>query len=541
MTQFGDDMKAELLAINENGLITTEEHKKQTHAERNYEYKFEVSGVDMKGTRIMNGKETQTLYIFLSQTDAEGHPLIFIKQKNGSRVAFDEKSYKSFADGLSVKKCYPNGTVKTGSDYIPSLYRNDTFIRILYALETNPGFVELIKKGYVNTDIIYSLTNDKYYYRSQYNMPWFISNVDRYSRSSNIFDEENYNKQNMHEKLYKFIINDLMERYKINFLTAQKIVFSDSNDELIKFDYDAMKSFIIIANAYDEPFAIKCYQQYMDHHLMNNLKDQYLTPILTIPNDRRRYGTDMAYHARYGGTLNLLNPKNMDNIKETMTNFISFEKNRFWQFIVNSVRKGRGTRINTYLNMWSDYLHNCIEVDGEIKEKYPEDLAEKHDVYSEAKELMQKFNDHEKLMNITEIASKVCDITTKKWQMKVFRTQRDYVIEARQTGSCVAGYVGKAINGTSFVCSFRPKDADETLLTVEISNKTEEGRYNKWDMIQIQGLQNRDATKDEMAILKQFQKKIYKNLLKEGLITEEEYKTKKLPSRFAGIPDITVE
>lgn len=489
-TQFGENMKMMLERINDAEGQTIARKKAAERKEKKIEYRCESSGIDMVVTRVLNGKDTKRLICYLSQLDANGRPIMVIENKDVFEP-LNFKNYNLFADGMDYD-------IRTGCTAIPTLRKSNEFTRIMDIISANPEIIDIIKMGVLDTDIMQYVMYGSY----SYEKPWYTGGAFR----EDYFNDMIY-KENIHIKMVKHAVGYNMRKFGISYNTALRFLYSDSSREngiyMKKVVNGPMfKAFIILANRYDEPFAIKCMNEYLDNDDLDGLKPDYLGEILRIKQNgkySRHVYSDCS--SAYVPVSLLYHRMSEEREKDA----VSFDKNRFWEYIEQAITVGRGTKLDDYLSTWKDYLLMTMDVEGVIKDKYPASLKMAHDIIEEKYDVTRNEDVTEKLLKSTEKVSQICDVDADGWQIRVLRTPAQFFEEKIQQGNCVASYINRCANGDTIVASARPVGSDVSVLTVEISTDT-------YRFIQIKQRFNREPTSKQMEKLDKLQEKVQKNL-----------------------------
>lgn len=516
MSEFGNFVKGVM-----NDLEKRESLEKKERKEKIVTYRCESSGIDMAVTRILNGKDTRTLVILLSQMDDNGKPVILMKEKD-KVLEVTENSLRSFLDGADPQ-------IITGCTAIPYLKKGKEFVETFWEVIHSKNFIKLAKMGVIDLECIVELN-------SRNDGPWYLGGYDRYSSIMpriNKMTEEMF--ENVHPKIIKYAVNYMMETFELPYHKALQYVYRNNGNggyyrSTIEVDNgkkyimnDSVTAFVAIANRYDEPFALQCMEEYMNDLNLIGLKGESVDTMLRIKTDgvftKDNWGTKRG---EYAGASLIYNGRSQ--VVERLA--VNFEKRRFWEYILNATCVGRGRDLNGYVVLWRDYIEMAMTTDKKIKEKYPEYLQVEHDKYSEKYDFVKNTVEEQALMKVTEKASKICDVNIKDYQFRILRTPQAFCDEAAQNSNCVASYISKCSAGVTYVGSFRPKDSETTLLTVEIDPNT-------YRMIQIRGKFNRMATDKEMEQLNKIAKKIenrWKKFLETGNIEEDKEEKQEMPT-----------
>ena len=465
-TEFKEDMKVQLEEYHRSCGRSVEKNKERHKNLTGYE--CEASGIDMVVSRIVNGRCTKKLCIYLSQQDEEGRGIMFLKNMNGGAVedATVEKIAAFFKD--------VQGTIRTGSNLIPVITKGKEFARTLMQMKEKE-LIALAKEGLINTELI-----GKNSYRPWYakECPWVEG--DLFIRSRTI----GHGVQDKHGKLIRYALEQLANRYDEDYSTML------SNACSYNVCHDKCRSiwaFSMLADIFDEPFAQKCFDEYLDNDRLDDLSASgiynFFEKIVEVPTHDWE---QIVNSYRSGNTT------------------VSFEKTRFWEFIQQSVGVGLGRKLSKYLDLYQDYLHMAYSCDGKVREKYPQYIQIAHDIYSEKCYVMEEFQESERLAEFTSVGCGHIDHESNGYQLRTLRTVKEFVDEAQQNCNCVASYVDRVASGRCWVASFRPIGSPETLLTVEVSP---EGK-----MIQVKGKYNREPTEGEMKMLVPFQTHILESM-----------------------------
>lgn len=466
MSGFGDEMQAQLEAFRNANPAET---KKKT-GRAVTEYTCEVSGIDMVVSRIVNGRCTMKMFVYLSQPNDKGEGTILIKSlREGVIKEGDEDSIAVFLKDLKEEG------IVTGSNAIPILRGGKKFARRLDEFRC-AQYLNMIKEGLLNSEML----NDE-----EYDAPWYLSR-DSYHTTG-------YGVKDRHAKLMRHAVTALSERHGIKYWEAlarsckrYRYYYTPKSDG----KYSSIWAFSMLADVYDEPYAMKCFDEYLDNERLDGLYCSGIRDLFDTVVKRTSYTTDWA--------------STVGDIRNNST-YTTLEKNRLWTYLQESIRLGLGKNLSGFINQYCDYLKQSRYCDGKVKDKYPEYLQVAHDVYSEKYKLIAEFKEAEELKNTSDKGKAVANQVHDGYQLKVLGTVNEFLEEARQNCNCVASYVDKARRGRCWIASFRPVDAEETLLTVEIDPSS--GR-----MVQIKGKCNRDATMEESKRLEIFQDTILKNM-----------------------------
>ena len=531
-TEFGNLVKGFVNDLEKRESIQTQ----QKNREKVVTYRCEASGIDMAVTRVLNGKDTRTLAIIMSQEDENGKPLVLMKEKD-KVFEVSEKSLQSFLDGKDLDT-HP---ISTGCTAIPKLRKGKEFLNILWSFIHSPNCVKLAKMGVIDTEVLFSMGTDRY--SSGISKLWYAGSSNTYDSpilGINRMKQENFD--NVHIKMVKFAIEHMMKNFGTTYSGALKYIYNE-NGETDRNDYygygrnrnpneinngqkyitnKAMKFFIILANRYDEPFALQCMQEYYDDLNLLGVSDEELMKLLAIPNERLMINKSTYSGVSLDRITNGMEPINLlrGRCKMIEDRCVNFEKRRLWEYILNATCVGRGRHLENYLSDWKDYIMMTLAVDKKVRDKYPEHVQVAHDIISEKYDYVKTSVEEMKLMEVTEIPALICDVNTMDYQFRVLRSPNAFCEEASQNSNCVASYITRCAAGSTIVGSFRPRDDECTELTVEVSPDT-------YKFIQIKGKFNREATEKEMTELMKIQKKVlrrhekYLAFGKDALIKDE--------------------
>lgn len=499
-TAFGEKMRMVMGALeNQDSTDAPSVKKRYQPREKVVEYTFDSSGVDMVVTRVLNGKETKKLIVYLSRETEDGRP-VFLFEDKGTYYDADDKKLMAFLDGADT-------WVKTGCMSVPRIKKDKEFFKALRLVLDNNDVRALVKMGILDTDLIMYIMGNGSYSRT----PWYCYEQSRYYREDTF--REMY-MDNIHLKMVKWAIGYNIKKTGCTYQEALKSLYSTKED---RYDEDLgviksnrmisnaeFKAFVVLANRYDEPFAVKCMEDYMEDDNLDGISWSYLDDILRIKTGSKCSKTT---YSGVVGTLvgqSLLYGRLRDDEEKTVLNF---DKNSLWEYILSSTIVGRGKKLDDYLSTWKDYLAMTMDIEEKVRDKYPQYLKVAHDIVEDRYEITKDTRITESLMKATEESSKICDVEAKGWQLRVLRTASDFYNEKVQQSNCVASYVNRCIAKETIVASARPKDSETTVITVEISP----GSY---EFIQMKGRFNRYPTKEENEILNVLQEKVYDNLKK---------------------------
>lgn len=489
MTDFGDKMK-DILAFAEGD--TENKPKVKARKEKVVTYDIQASGIDVIITRILNDKPTRTLAVFFSKLTEDNKPTVILKDKN-TIVEITDATLRSFLDGAESSITVDNCTS------IPILRQGASFIRALKLAFFNENWCKLIRLGLANTDIIHEICGDSW------NRPeYWCASVDRWNGP----DEITLYEDNFHIKMVRHAIGYMMKELGMDYNEALKtLLTSDRTNNYYRkkvIDCGLFQTFIVLANRYDEPFAMKCMDEYLDTDNLSGFSAaDTLDKLFRIKNNAK-YAKDNRYYDDLKNTYVTGFLKTFPLRKESEDEAVKFDKNRVWEYLLSSVAVGKGRDLASYVSLWKDYLLMDIDIHGSVTEKYPEHLQIAHDICQEKYEINKDEKVTEGLKKHTEEASKICDVNCEGYQLRILRTVDDFIDEANQQSNCVASYMERCSRGETLVASFRQKDAPRTQVTVELTPDT-------YMMIQIKGRFNREPTNKEKEILDKMQKIIYKN------------------------------
>ncbi len=465
-TEFGNDMKTQLEAFRNQ---QETEKKARSPAKRStITFECEASGIDLVVSRIAGGKCTMKLFIYLSQPDETGYGTAFIKtMRDGTMKKATVENIATFLNGMERN-------VVTGCNAIPELRSGKKMAETLVTA-TEPLFIELAKEGLINTEI----TSDtgRYY-------PWYYSASSRYSSFG-------FGGGDRHAKLIRHMVDAMAKRFGIPYYRVlSEACCSSSYSYSYSHDFDKdcsdIWSFSMLADIFDEPFAKKCFDEYLDNERLNDMSY------------RRMYSLfDTIVVPRCDNWADVVRAFKADNVK------VKIDKNRFWEYLQQSIGMGLGKKLGNFLSLYEDYIRQAYSCDKVIRDKYPEHLQEAHDIYTEKYTYIQNFNQIEKMKVRAEEGCRLIDQEHDGYQLKCLRTVREFYEEAQQNCNCVASYVDKTIAGMCWIASFRKIGEPVTQLTVEVDPLGE--------MVQIKGKYNRDATMKEKELLKEFQDTLTKN------------------------------
>ena len=462
MSEFGKEMMAQLDAY--RNTTVQEDDGPRPRQKKEIAYTCEVSGIDMIVSKNVGDKCTMKMYVCLSQPDANGNGTIFIKVMKGGAVK--EGTVENIRNFL--KDLNRHG-METGSNVVPYLNSGNDFAEKLYVLK-DKRYIDLIKEGLYNIHFIGE---------SYRNSPWYTHD-DRYGGNTS------YGCEDRHARLIRHCVEKLAEKYDVSYAWALR----ESCYGREKFQ--SIWAFSMLADIYDEPYAMKCFDEYLDNERLGGLSAVGIKYLLYGLSSRDYNG---APYGRYIEWKVLVK-----DLKDGVNQVATLEKNRLWEFIQHAVAVGQGKRLDNYLNLYYDYISQAVYCDGKLRDKYPEHLQVAHDIYSEKYTLVKEFRDQEILAQRAEAGRNAIDQVHDGYQLKTLTTVQDFLDEAQQNCNCVASYVDHVKAGKCWIASFRKVGDDVTQLTVEVDPHGE--------MVQIKGKYNREPTKDELHILDKFRNSI---------------------------------
>lgn len=469
-TEFADNMKAMLHEYQNAQEPTAKTTKRSGKSATKYE--VNASGIDMEVSRIVNGKNTMKLFIYLSQEDKDGNGTMFVKSmRDGVLKEATEDNINTFLNGLSAP-------MMTGSDAIPVLRSGKEFARRLLQMR-EPTLITLAKEGLINSELL----DDK-----AYSLPWYAAEDRWYQAGFGVSFE------NRHAKLLRHMFKSIADKYHTTYHQALENSCGKSRygygyiDESTSYVW----AFSMLADLFDEPYAKACFDEYIDNVRLSGLTPSSINTLVS-----KLVGYDGG-KTHWNETVRLFREGRVITV---------LDKNRLWQFFQQSIGVGLGKKLSGYIEMYADYLKQAHECDGKVKDKYPEYLQVAHDIYSEKYQLIKEFNDIALLKKRVEAGKPLIDQTHGEYQLKTLETIKDFFEEAQQNCNCVASYVDNVKAGKCWIASFRKVGAERTELTIEINPKGE--------MVQIKGRYNREPNKQETELLKEFQEGIYKKMKKD--------------------------
>ena len=476
MSDFGKDIVAQ---VNEFRQAVQEDSptvaKKKT-GKSVTKYQYEASGIDMIVSRIVNDKCTMKLFICLSQPDSTGNGTLILKSmRDGTMKEATVDSINSFFNGLV-------GVQKTGSNVIPTVASGKDFAKRLYAAK-DAHLIEVFKEGLFNTDLLDS---------DEYSLPWYVCD-----QSMRYHSSAGYGIEDRHPKLMRLMIETLAKNHNITYSDA----LAKSCDDRYSRRYDgndgpfkSIWAFSMLADMFDEPYATRCFLEYINNARLSGLTAGGIRSFferLTEPGAGYRYGASRNW-------AETVKSHKCGNVLTTL------DKNRLWQFIQHAVGVGLGSKLNSYLDLYADYLVQCQACDLKIKDKYPDNLQVMHDIYSEKYTLIKEFRETATFERMGNVGRQYIDMVHDGYQLKTLTAVNEFLEEARQNCNCVASYVENVKQGKCWIASFRKKDADTTQLTIEIRSNGE--------MVQIKGRYNREPTDEERELLRPFQEAVSKKM-----------------------------
>lgn len=188
------------------------------------------------------------------------------------------------------------------------------------------------------------------------------------------------------------------------------------------------------------------------------------------------------------------NSYTIDDRFTTLVNEFNYDYKKLIDYIYDYLPNREGfTNSDLAMNQLKDYVSMIKQMGGKIRDKYPKYLKVKHDImvvnfnvfkkeYSE--ELFQKRKRPE------------LEWKNKDYVIKIPQTTQDIKDEGIQNNNCVGSYVGRVINGDTYIVFLRNiKTPDESLVTVEIKDNT---------IVQAYRSANTNITYKDMLTLKQF-------------------------------------
>ena len=588
MTEFGDKIKEYMGTIEGNDITARAPVVKQERKRTTYGYTFDVSGIDFIAHKIVSGKETMTLVCFLSKQNEEGKPVCFIQEK-GKNILVEEATLRSFLTGLTHVDDFPNKRVsvrdKEGHlcESVPVLHGDtatnmNKFIKAFLFMIDTPKFVDHIRMGLINLEIMYCSIIGGHDIKK----PWFISSdcnpyyytsmdYDSFVRAytpeyTKVYNEEIHEfvddtkngytykylcENNIHSKLFKAAIEYSSQATgceKPATLMSFYTRTDEGNPAMKNLTMNIFQSFVVLANRYDEPFAIECMKNYFTNARLGNIDAGVLNQLFCIDiskyKQRRGHINNQLSDRRYYGSYDIstihadlrLGPL-PSNYKDDV---IALDKRRMWDYIMGAAGKAFGKRLKEYVQYWADHMGTQLSYYSTIKDKYPEHLLEDHMILNEKYNEYQEFinssfkdkkgdvhvNKNEALFKITADGAKYCEMTEGKWNFHILRQVEEFLEEASYMGNCLASsdYAGKVVSGSSgWVGVLRSNDDNKSLIDVEVDTKT--GKmvqiFSRFDHHPIL-----DGLWDEMKALKKIQDKIYKNMMDNGYHVTIEYDSK---------------
>ena len=464
MTGFGDDMKAQLAEFRK-----AQEQKdtaKTPKAKSQATYECEASGIDLVVSRVVNGRCTMKLFVYLSQTDESGQGTIFIKtMKDGSMKPATEDNIASFLRELGSR------SVRTTSDAIPEIRGGKEFARALLKVRA-PDMTQLIKEGLLNTDLLEE---------ERYILPWYAKSDGWYCMGNGVKDR--------HAKLIRHMVSSIAARRGAGYssILCRACSRGSTWDREGNGEHRYIWAFSVLADAFDEPYAQRCFDEYLDNERLSGLDTKELVRLIT----------DLAEHDdEYSVTY----PEAIRRFRVGEAR-VTLEKNRFWEFLQHAVAVGMGAKLDDYISLYRDYLLQALKCDGKVRDKYPDYLQVAHDVYSEKSRLIAQFREQEGLRRAIGDGEELVDRTHGGYELRMLTDVNAFLEEARQNCNCVASYVSRVAAGKCWIASFRPVGSASTLLTVEIDPK--DGM-----MVQVKGRYNREPTEAELEALRPFQEEL---------------------------------
>lgn len=471
-------------------------------------YEYQASGIDVAITRILNGKPTRTLLCFLSKSDENGLPVIELVEVKGEKkthLEYSEERLRLLLDGVKDHDIAISGC--TSIPYLPSDKTN--FVRCISLIKKSRPLADLFRQGIINMKILMEMylfsTN---WVRDRIEMPWYCKNSS-YREDADSF-VNGLKPENVHPKMIKYMVGYNMKVHNMTYSEALMKLYraegySSDREEMRGNRKVAnrvtMRFFVTLANRYDEPFALKCLEEYLDNDMLYGLNDNELDALLRIKKDAvyDRY----SYSSCVNGSFTYMSVKDED-----LDRTVKFDKNTLWEYILHAIAVGKGRSLSSYINLWKDYCTMTLEITGKLKDKYPETIQVAHDLVNEKYQMNKDEILKRQLSKSTELASRICDIDRTvgdiKYQFRILKTPVEFSDEATQQSNCVASYMQRCAKGETIVGSLRPKGSDTTLLTIEVDAK------QNYKMIQIRGRFNRSATDAEQEVVDNFQTEIYK-------------------------------
>ena len=459
MSDFKDKMMAQLEEYNAATVQVGTPVQRKTNV---VEYECEASGIDLVVSRVVNGKCTMKMFLYLSQPDAGGRGTMFIKtMKDGTMKPAGTDNIATFLRDLG------SGVVRTGCNAVPVLKSGKDFAGAIRTIG-DPENIELVKEGILNTNM---------FDYDRYRAPWYVQHAG-YSRMGVGLGDR-------HAKLIRHMVSFISERTGLLYSDVMSDACSIRgwNNPGEKTP-TCIWAFSALADLFDEPYAQRCFEEYYDNRRLAGLDTDAVTRLAraVVENDRE-YIVDwreIVRKFRAGEGIVIL------------------DKNRLWEFIQHAVAVGLGRNLRNYIDLYRDYLRQAYICDGRVKEKYPDYLQVAHDIYSEKCAIIDSFREQEGLDRAVGMGRPIIDQCHHGYELRMLGTVNEFLEEARQNCNCVASYVSTVATGKTWVASFRPEGSPMTQLTVEISPIS--GR-----MVQVKGRYNRSPTEKEQKLLKSFQ------------------------------------
>ena len=259
MSEFGRDMMAQLDAYRNAAVEPVKEKVRAT-----VKYECEVSGIDMIVSKNVGDKCTMKMYVCLSQPDANGDGTIFIKNMKGGVVK------EGTVDTINTfLRELPIGRLSTGSNVIPYLEKGKDFAEMVYMLKGSV-YIDAIKEGLFN---IMFLQGYSY-------VPWYMSmkGVYRYRPTEGMGVEDK------HAKLIRHCVEKMSERYRMSYASA---LYHTCNGGTEHSKLHCVWAFSMLADFFDEPFAMKCFDEYLDNERLGGLSCDGMRKVFRRQRTRR--------------------------------------------------------------------------------------------------------------------------------------------------------------------------------------------------------------------------------------------------------------
>ena len=230
----------------------------------------------------------------------------------------------------------------------------------------------------------------------------------------------------------------------------------------------------------------------------------YETPVSDFPRSSNLKKLFYRCKTELGWSQKTISYNGDEMLEQTRFDLQSFKEYLFCE----ATRQGYADEIENFIDSWSDYLNLQLAVYGEIRNKYPENLAseEKRLAYRQVQRL-KNIADERLVSVLSECAE--YEYKSSKYSILAPKSAGDVIAEGQNQSNCVGSYIPSIINRDCMIFFMRDNKAlDKSLVTVEVRKDGSLG--------QVKAFANRAPQNSELDFVEGWYEKVFLPKYEEG-------------------------